>query len=61
MTDLPDLNKPVFKVFPEAKKNVQAQLCATCGKHVGEFKDRLSKKEYSISGMCQVCQDRIFN
>jgi len=34
--------------------------CATCGEPVGEFKDALSKKEYSISGMCQECQDSVF-
>ena len=26
-----------------------------------EFKDALSFKEYQISGMCQVCQDEVFN
>ena len=37
--------------------------CMTCGKTgiVAEsFRDDLSKKEYSISGMCQSCQDDIF-
>jgi len=31
-----------------------------CGKMVGKFKDRLSEKEYSISGLCQRCQDKVF-
>jgi len=35
--------------------------CATCGKSIGEFKDALSKREYSISGMCQECQDSVFD
>lgn len=34
--------------------------CATCGKPIYGFKDRLSKKEYGISGMCQECQDSVF-
>jgi len=39
--------------------------CVTC-KGVGrwgpnlDFRDDLSRKEYSISGMCQDCQDSVF-
>jgi hypothetical protein len=57
----PDLNKPAFQVFPGAREAVEKGNCPTCGKPVGEFKDALSEKEYSISGMCQVCQDSVFN
>lgn len=33
-----------------------------CGKSViGEFRDVLSLKEYKISGLCQICQDEIFD
>lgn len=34
-----------------------------CGKPIvdGEFRDVLSLKEYKISGLCQACQDQIFN
>lgn len=36
--------------------------CATCGQFVepDDFKDALSEKEYTISGMCQECQDSVF-
>ena len=36
--------------------------CATCGNPVdpAEFRDKLSEKEYTISGMCQECQDSVF-
>ena len=53
------------------------KICATCGKPptslVGTrhenfmpngaflFRDELSAKEYYISGMCQACQDSVFN
>ena len=30
------------------------------GTHSTEFRDELSKKEYSISGLCQSCQDDVF-
>ena len=28
--------------------------------HIVDFRDAISAREYSISGMCQTCQDRIF-
>jgi hypothetical protein len=31
-----------------------------CGKEVKGFKDMLSEKEFTISGLCQECQDKIF-
>ncbi len=36
--------------------------CMTCrNEFVSEnFRDELSEKEYSISGMCQECQDQVF-
>jgi DNA-directed RNA polymerase subunit RPC12/RpoP len=56
----PNLDKPVFKIFPEAKHNIENNKCATCGREIGTFRDDDSRKEYSISGMCQKCQDSVF-
>ena len=35
--------------------------CVVCGEFNLEFRDELSRKEYGISGMCQCCQDSVFN
>jgi len=35
--------------------------CVACGKSADKFRDELSAREYTISGMCQVCQDSVFN
>ena len=37
-------------------------VCVTCGNKIKmeDFKDRLSIKEYEISGLCQKCQDDTF-
>ena len=35
-------------------------LCMTCDGDAIDFRDELSQKEYTISGMCQVCQDKVF-
>ena len=31
-----------------------------CGFPIGEFSDKLSLREYKISGLCQRCQSEIF-
>ena len=38
-------------------------VCVTCGAKIemGNFKNRLSIKEYEISGLCQKCQDDTFS
>jgi len=58
----PDLNKPVFRIYPKAKKLVLAGKCPLCKKSINEedFRDALSIREYSISGICQSCQDSTF-
>jgi len=35
-------------------------LCVICGGDASAFRDESSVKEYSLSGMCQVCQDGFF-
>lgn len=36
-------------------------VCPTCGQLIDKpFKDKLSKREFQISGMCQECQDKTF-
>jgi hypothetical protein len=59
---LPSKNKPVFKLFPELYKLIEKNKCPLCRGDVKEFdfKDELSKKEYSISGICFKCQKEIF-
>ena len=34
--------------------------CVKCGQYDLEFRDEISRKEYSISALCQCCQDGIF-
>jgi len=62
MLTKPDLNKPAFEIFSDTKKDVEQSLCVFCKTPINEmgFRDELSKKEYSISGLCQKCQDNIF-
>lgn len=58
----PDLNKPFFDIYPEKRDLVIQSLCIDCKKKINEkdFKNEKSKIEYSISGLCQKCQDSVF-
>lgn len=61
----PDLNKPVFKLslFKDKADRIRQGLCPECEREIKEeeFNTELDKKEYSISGLCQTCQNLIFN
>jgi len=56
----PTLQRVLRRMFPDFFANIDRNLCPTCSQPIGEFKDELSKQEYSISGMCQECQDATF-
>jgi len=59
--DKPNLNKPAFKLFPKMAEAIKKKKCPLCGRLIVSFKDELSEKEYKISGMCQMCQDKVFH
>jgi len=42
---------------------VDQDLCPFCGEKtdVSTFRDSLSLREFTLSGLCQKCQDEIFN
>lgn len=48
--------------FNKEVDRVHMNLCPLCGQPVKieDFRDALSRKEYTISGMCQKCMDNIF-
>jgi len=41
--------------------SINKDKCALCGKSAKKFKDAESEREYRISGMCQKCQDKVFD
>jgi len=42
------------------KDSQEKNICVVCGGEASDFRDEVSKKEFSISGMCQECQDFTF-
>ena len=57
--NLEDMLKGVFGI--DRVQCIKDNVCTTCGKSVVEFRDQLSRKEYTISGMCQECQDNTYS
>ena len=53
-----ELSKPLFGTTQSEASS--KHCCVDCGGAVDKFRDALSEKEYSISGLCQKCQDKIF-
>jgi hypothetical protein len=41
--------------------SITENVCVACRKPIGEFRDELSQREFTISGLCQSCQDQIFS
>lgn len=49
--------------FDKEVDRVKEGKCSLCGKEIDtvfEFRDGVSKREFSISGLCQECQDKTF-
>jgi len=63
MLTKPNLDKPVFLLCPQSRRCVERNLCPSCCYDIieSDFRDEISKKEYSISGFCQMCQDAVFD
>ena len=45
---------------PTRSTAMAAKKCVVCAGDASEFKDEISAKEYTISGLCQECQDIAF-
>lgn len=61
----PDITKPAFQlpIFKVYAMRAQLGWCTVCSEPIDEkaFTSSLSKREYTISGMCQKCQDKMFD
>lgn len=55
-----EMRAAIEGMFPGTAEAINSHKCPLCKMPIGEFRDALSRKEYSISGMCQRCQDSVF-
>ena len=59
----PEIESLIDATNPSGRKRVESiksDICSWCGKPATEFRDAPSRKEYTISGFCQECQDKAF-
>ena len=42
------------------RESITSNVCTFCKKPATSFRNAISEKEYSISGLCQKCQDDTF-
>lgn len=61
----PQINRAINEIFGfDREETIRQSRCVPppigCGQVVNGFKDAISEKEYSISGLCQTCQDDFF-
>lgn len=55
--------RPIDQITSFAAMRRRARLincCASCGTKNLVFRDEVSRKEYTISLLCQMCQDTVF-
>lgn len=57
-SQLDEITKSMFGI--SRVEAIKSDTCVTCRGEAAEFRDALSIHEYSISGMCQECQDKTF-
>tara|TARA_R110001583_G_scaffold57665_2_gene172447 strand:- start:2124 stop:2351 length:228 start_codon:yes stop_codon:yes gene_type:complete len=56
-----ELDKIAFVLFGTSRvESARNKTCVSCKKPATEFKNEISKKEYTLSMLCQVCQDQVF-
>jgi|TARA_R110000822_G_scaffold20358_1_gene65394 hypothetical protein len=57
-----DIDRRIARITGKDRKaTIHENKCMTCDSVVDTFKDALSEKEYTISGMCQECQDAVWD
>lgn len=56
------VNELAKKIFPHYAERIDVGRCPFCDELIDEskFKDKLSRDEFRISGLCQKCQDETF-
>lgn len=60
--EIDEMARPADLLFPGRQDAQRTAKCVFDPRHdASEFKDELSRKEYRISGMCQACQDGLFD
>jgi hypothetical protein len=52
--------KAIERLFPGTQAAIDDNACPMCHNPIEGFRDKLSEREWEISGLCQTCQDKVF-
>jgi hypothetical protein len=55
-----EMKRAIEDLFPGTMRRIEEKKCPICAQPIKGFKSELSRREYEISGMCQACQDEVF-
>ena len=59
----PKMEEIIDSTNPTNRKripSIQHDICTWCGKPALDFRNAISRKEYTVSGFCQQCQDEVW-
>lgn len=57
----PEIDRVLTAITGVSRQDAEkAERCVLCSEKITPFRDKLSAREYQISGMCQACQDGFF-
>jgi len=56
----PGIEHFITETFGDRRATIQADKCMSCGNPATDFRNDISRREYRISGLCQMCQDGVF-
>lgn len=58
----PEMQAALKKLFPNTENAILDSRCTHCESPIipSDFTDDLSRKECGVSGLCQVCQDKVW-
>jgi hypothetical protein len=58
----PGINAMLLNLFGVSREtHIRMDICTSCGEPATTFRDTLSAKEYTLSGLCQTCQNDVFD
>ena len=56
----PEIKSVIESLFPGTMQAIENKQCPMCREPIGGFRNEISEREYTISGLCQSCQDEMF-
>ncbi len=61
-TKSPAMEAALTRIFgQDRRETILKNICMSCGMPATKFRDEKSRREFSISSLCQNCQNSVFD